>query len=164
MNLRIRTHVLSRRRLMAAAGLAMVSGGSRAHHGWSAFDQDQPLYLAGQAADVRWQNPHAQLRLQVDAALQLPADLGRRPVPAQQQQVDGPALLGKARLPTAAAGAWEIELAPLSRMQAWQVPPLKDGDRIEVIGYRPRDGSRLMRVEYLFVAGRTYALRSGPSR
>ncbi|MGZ9057989.1 MAG: DUF6152 family protein, partial [Burkholderiaceae bacterium] len=38
-----------------------------AHHGWSSFDQDKPLYLSGTLTEVRWQNPHAEVKLRVDA-------------------------------------------------------------------------------------------------
>ena len=40
-------------------------------------------------------------------------------LPAQTAPVDGPGLLKAARLPTRRDRRWEIELAPLSPMQAW---------------------------------------------
>ena len=143
----------------AAAPLAAV-----AHHGWSSFDQDMPVYLAGRIKAVRWANPHAEVTLTVDGALTLPADLARRSLPAQSQQVDGAAILAKTRLPEAAGGEWTVEFAPLSRMQAWGVREPKAGERIEVIGYiAPKLGDgRLLRVEYLFADGRAYGLRSSP--
>lgn len=143
----------------AAAPLAAV-----AHHGWSSFDQDRPVYLEGRIKSVRWANPHAELVLVVDGALKLPADLARRSLPAQSQQVDRAAVLAKTRLPEAAAGEWTVELAPLSRMQAWGVREPAPGGRIEVIGYiAPQVGDgRLLRVEYLFADGKVYGLRSSP--
>ena len=42
-----------------------------------------------------------------------------RKVPAQSQSVDGGGIFKKAPVPANAAGDWEIELAPLSRMNAW---------------------------------------------
>ncbi|HYM48710.1 MAG TPA: hypothetical protein VES91_09520, partial [Burkholderiaceae bacterium] len=87
-----------------------------------------------------------------------------RTLPAQQQSVDAAGILKKVQVPANAAGVWEIEFAPLSRMQAWglaQAP--KVGDRIEVIGYGLADSNkRVLRAEYLFVDGKAYAFRSSP--
>ena len=134
-----------------------------AHHGWSSFDQDKPLYLSGTLTQVRWQNPHAEVMLRADAT-KLPDGIASRTVPAQQQSVDGAGVLKKAQVPANAAGTWEVEFAPLSRMQAWGLSqPLKVGDRIEVIGYGLADeNKRLLRAEYVFVNGKAYAFRSSP--
>jgi hypothetical protein len=136
-----------------------------AHHGWSSFDQSRPLYLEGTAARVAWRNPHAELALDLADGLQLPADLASRALPAQSAPVDGPALLKAARLPTRPERRWFIELAPLSRMQAWGVPTLKDGDRLAVLGFTfaGDKGDPILRAEYLFVADKVYGLRSSPA-
>jgi hypothetical protein len=154
---------MKRRTLLAAAALAPAA--ALAHHGWSSFDQDKPVYLQGRVKTVRWANPHAEVVIIVDAELSLPADLTNRSMPAQSQNVDGAAVLAKTRLPEAAAGDWTIEFAPLFRMNAWGVRELKVGDRIEVVGYVAQkigDG-RLVRVEYLFSDGKVYGLRSSPA-
>jgi len=134
-----------------------------AHHGWSSFDQDKPLYLSGTLTQVRWQNPHAEVMLRVDAT-KLPDGIASRTVPAQQQSVDGAGILKKTQVPANAAGTWEVEFAPLSRMQAWGLTqPLKVGDRIEVIGYGLADeNKRLLRAEYLFINGKAFAFRASP--
>ena len=106
-----------RRREFVVAGGALATLPAWAHHGWSSFDQDRPLYLEGRAANVRWRNPHAELALELAPNLSLPADLAQRPVPAQQSAVNGPALLGKAVLPTRRDPRWEIELAPIPGRQ-----------------------------------------------
>lgn len=154
---------MDRRALLLAAAAAPVA--ALAHHGWSSFDQDKPVYLEGRIKTVRWANPHAEVVLVVDAGLKLPDDLARRSLPAQSQNVDGAAVAAKTRLPEAAAGDWTIEFAPLFRMQAWGVREPKAGDRIEVIGYiAPKiGGGRLVRVEYLFADGKVYGLRSSPA-
>lgn len=152
------------RRLSVLAALAAALP-ALAHHGWSSFDQGQPQYLQGQVASVRWSNPHAEVVLQVPKAVVLPADLPTRNMPAQQQPVDGAAILARVQVPAAPEGQWELEFAPLPRMQAWGVAPLKPGDRIEVIGYTGVAGKpRLMRVEYLIVNGTAHGLRSSPVR
>lgn len=151
---------------LAPAALALpATGPAWAHHGWSSFDQSRPLYLAGTAAKVAWRNPHAELALDLAAGLQLPADLATRALPAQSAPVDGPALLKAARLPTRADRRWFVELAPLSRLQAWGVPPVKDGDSLAVLGFTfaGEQGDPILRAEYLFVGGRVYGLRSSPA-
>lgn len=135
-----------------------------AHHGWSSFDQDQPLYLEGFARQVRWRNPHAEFLLDVRAPLVLPADLASRTIPAQSAPVEAARLLARARLPSSAAGTWEIELAPLFRLAQWQVPELKDGAAISLVGFALREPKTipLMRAEFFFLEGRAYPMRSGP--
>jgi hypothetical protein len=155
---------MHRRSLIAAALAAGLAVPAAAHHGWSSFDQQQPLYIEGRIKAVQWRNPHAEAVLTVGSELALPADLAARTLPAQQQAVDGKALLAKVRLPAAAAGDWEIEFAPLTRMEAWKVTPLKPGDRVALIGYAGVAGKpKLMRVEYLIVGGSAYGLRSLPA-
>ena len=142
---------------------ALLAAPVLAHHGWSSFDQDKPLYLSGTLTQVRWQNPHAEAMLHVDAT-KLPEGFAARTLPAQQQSVDAAGILTKTQVPANAAGVWEIEFAPLSRMQQWGLSqPPKVGDRIEVVGYGLADGKRLMRVEYLFLDGKAYAFRSSPA-
>lgn len=153
---------MDRRLFMLAALLTLPA---LAHHGWSSFDQDKPLFLGGTVKQVRWQNPHAEIVLAVDTA-KLPEGVAARAVPAQQQSVDGAALLKKVQVPANAVGDWEIEFAPLSRMNAWglgQAP--KVGERMELVGYALADGNkRVLRVEYMFYNGKTYAFRSSPAK
>jgi len=154
---------MQRRTLIAAALAAPLA--ARAHHGWSSFDQGRPIWLEGRAAKVAWRNPHAELSLEVPADLKLPADLASRKLPAQSAGVDGPALLKAAQLPTRKDRVWEIELAPLTRMEAWKVPEIKVGDSVGVLGFTfaGEKGDAVLRVEYLFVGGQVYGLRSGPA-
>lgn len=157
---------LQRRQLLAMAGAtSVIPIAARAHHGWSSFDPDRPVYLEGVAEQVKWRNPHAEVKLQVAADLKLPADLAQRALPAQTAPVDGKALLAKAVLPTRKDRVWEIELAPLTRMQAWQVPEVKPGMALSVVGFTLREekGDPVIRAEYLFLDGRVYGLRSGPA-
>lgn len=84
----------------AFAGLSAAGGAAWAHHGWSSFDQNRPIYLEGKVVEVKWRNPHVELVLEVPESLVLPADLAQRPVPAQSANIDGAALLAKAVVPT----------------------------------------------------------------
>ena len=136
-----------------------------AHHGWSSFDQGRPIYLEGRAAKVAWRNPHVELDLELAANLKLPADLASRVLPAQTAPVDGPALLKAAQLPTRKDRRWEVELAPLSRLQAWAVAEINPGDPLALVGFTftGEKGAAVLRAEYLFVAGKTYGMRSSPA-
>jgi hypothetical protein len=137
-----------------------------AHHGWSSFDQARPLYLEGNAARVAWRNPHVELQLEVAPdSLKLPPDLASRPLPAQAAPVDGPGLLRLAQLPARRDRLWQIELAPLSRMLAWGVPEIQNGTPLGLIGFTfsAEKGDPILRVEYLFLGGKAYGLRSAPA-
>jgi hypothetical protein len=155
---------MDRRTFIAGAAL-LAPAASFAHHGWSSFDQTRPLYLEGKAARVAWRNPHAELDLDVAPDLKLPADLATRAVPAQSAPVDGPALLKSASLPRRKDKRWHIELAPLTRMDAWKVAEIKPGDTVAVLGFAAPEekGEAVLRVEYLFVNGQVYGLRSSPA-
>lgn len=155
---------MQRRALIAMPLLISLPAWS--HHGWSSFDQNRPLYLAGQVSRVAWRNPHAELQLALPAeGLKLPADLASRSLPAQTAPVDGVALLRAAQLPTRKDSRWEVELAPLSRLQAWAVPEIKLGDALAMLGFAfaGEKGEPVLRVEFLFAAGKTYGLRSSPA-
>lgn len=153
--------------LLATAGLGtgLGAGPARAHHGWSSFDQSRPLYLEGQARSVAWRNPHVELELELPATLALPADLAQRPLPAQSAAVEGPRLLAAAVLPTRRDRRWTIELAPLTRLQAWQVPQIKPGDSLALLGFtfNGEQGAAVLRAEYLWFGGKTYGMRSSPA-
>ena len=156
---------MRRRPLLIALSGAAATPWALAHHGWSSFDQNRPIYLEGTAARVRWRNPHAELELELAPGLKLPADLASRSLPAQTAPVDGAALLKAAQLPTRGDKRWVIELAPLSRMEAWKVPELKSGDALGVLGFTfiAEKGDAVLRAEYLFVGGKTFGLRSSPA-
>ena len=155
---------MMKRRTVVLAGLSAPAL-ALAHHGWSSFDQERPVYLEGRVTKVTWQNPHAELEIEVPASMKLPADLGARAIPAQSAPVDGKALLAKTILPTRKDRKWELELAPLTRMEAWKVAPIKAGANVSVVGFTLKEekGEPVVRVEYLFVDGKAYALRSSPA-
>ena len=156
---------MERRLLLAAlATTPLLPATVRAHHGWSGFDQDRPLYLEGRAAQVTWRNPHAELDLEVPERLVLPADLKQRALPKQTTAVDGEALLAKAQLPTRRDRRWEVELAPLTRLEAWKVEEIRPGTEVSVIGFAApgEQGAAVLRAQYLFVGGQVYGLRSSP--
>ena len=156
---------MQRRTLLAFAAAGFAPALARAHHGWSGFDQDRPIYLEGKAESVVWKNPHAELMLRVSPGLALPADLPNRALPAQSASVDPAKVVAATRLPTRKDPVWEIELAPLTRMEAWKVAEIKPGQQISAIGYTfpGEKGEAVLRVEYLFADGKAYGLRSSPA-
>ncbi|MFD1712204.1 hypothetical protein FVQ98_04355 [Ottowia sp. GY511] len=154
---------ITRRALLLVAASAPLA--ARAHHGWSSFDQDRPIYLEGTARNVKWRNPHAEFMLEVTAGLKLPADLPNRTLPAQTSAVDGKAILARATLPRRTETRWEIELAPLQRLNAWQVPEIKEGQHLGLLGFTFKEdkGEPVLRAEYLFLNGKVYGMRSSPA-
>jgi hypothetical protein len=156
---------MQRRTLIALSATALALPRAFAHHGWSSFDQERPIYLEGKVTKVAWRNPHAELEIEIPAELKLPADLAKRAVPAQSAPVDGSRLLANAVLPTRRDRRWDIELAPLTRMEAWKVPEPKVGDVVSVLGFTlmGEKGDAVVRAEYLFAAGKAYGLRSSPA-
>ena len=165
------SHPMNRRRILgvfASAAGAAASGAlpiaARAHHGWSSFDPDTPIYLKGRVKSVRWRNPHVEFDLETAPDLALPGDIAARRIPAQASNFDGKAILAKTRLPEQQHAVWEIELAPLTRMRAWDVSPIEEGDTVELIGYTLADRSEpVLRAEWLFRDGKVYGLRSSPA-
>lgn len=159
---------MQRRQMMQAGGvlaLGTLLNPVFAHHGWSSFDQGRPIYLEGRAVSVAWRNPHAELVLEVPQGLSLPPDLADRSLPAQTAAVDGPALLARAVLPTRRDRRWEVELAPMFRLGLWQVPEIRVGQALSVVGFTflGEKGDPVLRVEYLFLDGKAYGLRSSPA-
>ena len=154
---------MQRRTFAVLAALAPFA--ARAHHGWSSFDQGRPIWLEGRAVAVAWRNPHAEITLELAADLRLPTDLATRPLPAQSAAVDGASLMKAAQLPTRKDRRWVVELAPLTRMEAWKVPEIKVGQDLAVLGFTHpgEQGDAVLRAEYLFVGGRAYGLRSSPA-
>ncbi len=134
-----------------------------AHHGWSSFDETRPIYLEGVVRSVKWQNPHAEVVLEVSRK-EAPVKLATLPVPAQTAQVDAGKVFANAKPPQRRDLQWMIELAPLTRMQAWKVDEIKPGERIAVVGYTFKDeqGSATLRAEYLIRNEKVTPLRSAP--
>ncbi len=151
--------------VLATLAVPLMVPLAHAHHGWSNFDLDRVLYLEGKVVKVRWQNPHAELDLEVSPSLRLPPDLAHRQLPPQSAGIDGKALLAKATVPGRKVPMWEVELAPLTRLEAWKVAEIKPGTVVSVLGFALRDekGEAVLRAEYLFVGGRAYGLRSSPA-
>lgn len=156
---------MERREFIIGVPLLLASSRLWAHHGWSSFDETRPIYLAGKAAEVRWQNPHVELQLDLATPLELPASLKTRTAPKQSAPVDAAALFAKAVLPTRRDARWEIELSPLTRLQAWDTAEIKVGENLELVGYTfpGEKGDAILRVEFLIRDNKVTPLRSSPA-
>ncbi len=155
-----RTFLLS----LPVSGMALaISKNTFAHHGWSSFDESKPIYLEGKVKSMKWQNPHAEMTITLANDLKLPADLAKRIAPAQTASVDGAKILASAALPKK-RGDWVLELAPMTRIEAWKVSAPKVGDTVAAVGFTFKDeqGAALARIEYLIVGEKLYGLRSMP--
>ena len=159
---------MKRRDLLKTSAFLSVSGlclPAMAHHGWSSFDQERPIYLEGRVLKSAWKNPHAELQIELPAGLKVPADLPSRALPAQTAPVDGKSLLARAVVPSRQDKRWEVELAPLTRLQAWNVAEIKPGTSLAVLGFTftAEKGEAVLRAEYLFLGTSIYPLRSAPA-
>ncbi|MFN8992204.1 MAG: DUF6152 family protein [Pseudomonadota bacterium] len=157
---------MNRRQFVVATSASLLAPSLLAHHGWSSFDEAKPLYFVGTVKSVKWQNPHAELVIEVAKDATLPADLAKRAVPKQTQNVDGAKVMANAALPKH-RGEWTLELSPLTRIDAWKVAQPKVGDKVAAVGYtfkdeKMHDGKHLSRIEYFIVGDSIYGLRSMP--
>jgi hypothetical protein len=146
--------------------LLSISCSALAHHGWSSFDDTRPLYFEGKVKSSKWQNPHAEVVIDMSAAAALPADLAKRAWPKQTQAVDSGKIIAATSLPKA-RGDWTLELSPLTRIEAWKVAQPKAGDIVAAIGFtfkdeKKHDGVHMARIEYFIVGDKIYGLRSMP--
>lgn len=158
---------MNRRQFSIALPALFISPAALSHHGWSSFDESKPIYLEGKVKAVKWQNPHAELVIDMSASASLPADLAKRALPKQTQTVDGAKVMSTAALPKA-RGEWTLELSPLTRINLWKVEAPKVGDVVSAVGYTFKDealhdGKRWARIEYYMVGDRIYGLRSSPA-
>lgn len=150
-------------RTLVLSLFALSFGTASAHHGWSSFDETKPIYLEGIVKSVKWQNPHAELMLEVNRVEPPPA-LARFAIPKQSAPVDAVTVLGTAKAPTRKDAVWEVEFAPITRMDAWKVAPIKVGEKVAVVGYtfKGEKGEAALRVEFLIGNGTVTPLRSAP--
>ncbi|TAG50265.1 MAG: hypothetical protein EAZ30_00785 [Betaproteobacteria bacterium] len=148
--------------LIATTVLASVAV---AHHGWSSFDETKPIYLEGTIKSAKWQNPHVELMLDINGA-HPPEALARFNIPKQSANVDAVTVLGNAKAPSRKDKTWNIELAPLTRVETWKIPELKAGEKVAVVGYTFKDqkGEAILRAEFLIRDGKATPLRSNPAQ
>jgi hypothetical protein len=150
--------------LLATPAFMLTPRVTLAHHGWSSFDETRPIYLEGKVTKVKWQNPHAEIVMEINHRA-MPATVAQLDSPKQQAAIDPKVVIPKAVAPTRKDKNWEVEFAPIFRMEAWKMTAPKEGDNVAVIGYTFKDekGSATLRVEYWLVGGKAVPLRSMPA-
>jgi len=112
--------------LAVGVALLLTPNAVSAHHSFAAeFDAAQPRNLTGTFTKIEWTNPHAHVYLDV-------------------------------KTPDGQLTSWRVELGTPNDLTrgGWMRDTLKAGDRITVIGYAAKDGSR-------FVTGRSVTLSDG---
>lgn len=155
---------MNRRSLLAALA-SFPTASALAEHGWESYDTVRPLYLEGPVTTIIWADPHAHLEmLHRPSSAVVPADLRRRPVPRQKENVDVGALLEIAAAP-AVSGVWRVELPSLARLSKWDVPRPKIKQVVSLLGYLGPQllDTKTIRAEVFFVDGKAYPLRSDPA-
>lgn len=120
-------------RFFLAAALLLVSGNAFAHHGAAGYDSNKLTTLKGTVTDFRFQNPHAQIFIDVKDAS------------------------GKVQNWVLEA----VGIATLSR-SGWTRTIMKPGDAITVTGNPAKNGSPSMRLTKVVLAsGKELGLERG---
>jgi hypothetical protein len=55
--------------LLVATAAALTATGSKAHHGWSSYDESKPLTVRGAVLSVKWENPHGEITINYQGAV-----------------------------------------------------------------------------------------------
>lgn len=138
-----------------ACGVVVAIGAARAFAG-----DPTPVYLEGVVRSTSWDDPRAEIVVDVAADVTLPGDLPRRHVPDAAVTTDA-TMLSRAALPKDAPGPWAIDLAPPAHFEAWGWHgPIRVGQAVEVVGYPSTPDARRVRAEVVFVQGRAIPMRS----
>jgi hypothetical protein len=107
---------------LTVVGLLLASGTADAHHSWQ-LDRSKALTLSGTVTRFEFANPHVQLYLQVKE------DNGT----VDTWQAGGPSPNQLSR------GGWSRDT-------------VKPGDSVTVMGYRNKDGSKILRFDTITLA------------
>ena len=98
-----------------ALALALVSAAApaTAHHSFAMFNRDQPVTVVGTVKDFEWTNPHVWIQVMVPNAAGEPQE-------------------------------WGVECTSVNfmRRQGWERLTLKPGDKIKLMIFPLKDGSK----------------------
>ncbi|MFI7440337.1 hypothetical protein [Nonomuraea indica] len=129
------------------AGLALLGA---LHHGWEDFRTERPLYVSGTVTEVRWGNPHPEVRLRVTSPVRLPSGLAERPIPAELEELGGRDVLRRTQAYDGQDDEVVLILAPVERLTAWGMADrVARGERLEAVGYLHREHAAEFRPELL---------------
>ena len=150
-----------RRAVLALAVAALLSvlpsvPGAEAHHGWSSYNTEVPLYLEGTLAEVQWRNPHPEMVVVIDAPARA-VDPGRVRLPSDATADLRDAL---SRATPAAPGRYTIHLPPIARLERAGVSaPPKPGERVVAIAYASCSEPATARAAFAGFANGTTAVQ-----
>ncbi len=104
-----------RRRLigLALALAALAATPAMAHHSFAMFDRDKPVAISGVVKDFQWTNPHVWIQVMVPDAKGTPQE-------------------------------WGVECTSVNflRRQGWEKDSLKPGDKVKLMIFPLKDGSK----------------------
>ena len=104
-----------RRRLigLVLALAVLPAAPALAHHSFAMFDRDKPVPIAGVVKDFQWTNPHVWIQVMVPDAKGAPQE-------------------------------WGVECTSVNfmRRQGWEKDSLKPGDKVKLMIFPLKDGSR----------------------
>jgi hypothetical protein len=100
-------------RLLLALALGAPATGVLAHHSFAMFDRDKPMTLTGTVKELQWTNPHVWIQVMVPDAKGVDQE-------------------------------WGVECTSVNfmRRQGWEHDSLKPGDKITLVIFPLKDGSR----------------------
>ncbi|WP_349812017.1 hypothetical protein ABQ179_009985 [Xanthomonas dyei] len=138
-----------RRMILGAVALAAASLlpalPAFAHHGWSGFDTDHLIYIAGTvSSDGVWGNPHSLFDVTLDS--NLPARTPRLAIPKELQDPEDSTRVNAAPSYKGPNQKLEIIIAPPTWSGRWGLGrALKIGERFQAVGYINRTDGGLFR-------------------
>ena len=123
-----------------------------AHHSWAASDTRYAYYIAGTITEVRWGNPHVEVRLRLDHAA-VPQNWIKRPLPPGADAQDGRDTMISTRAYTGGLPELDLTLAPPDWMARWGLHRrLEVGEHIEAVGFLNVNGGDEFRPVMFWLA------------
>jgi hypothetical protein len=149
---------LARRAVLGLALSALlVAGAAQAHHGWTSYNAERPIYLEGTVAEVQWRNPHPEVVVVV--ASPAPAVDPSKVRPASDSEGAGVReALAKAQ--AAAPGRYTVHLPPIARIERAGVSaPPKHGERLVAVAFPSCSEAATARAAFVGLANGTSAVQ-----
>ena len=124
-----------RRAVLGLALAALLSvPAAEAHHGWSSYNTQVPLYLEGTRRRSQWRNPHPELVVVIEAPARAvdPSKVSAAVRRGRGRSSETRWLARKPPVP----GRYAVHLPPIARLERAGVSaPPKAGERLVAIAY-----------------------------
>lgn len=142
--------------------LATTGGAILAHHGFTSFRTEAPIYLEGRIVEVHWGNPHPVVTLEV---AQQPTGTPWRQwtLPAGWADMGTGHIVGSTTIPTNATGRWAVEFSGFSQQPRFGFAESpRVGEPIAIVAFQACQGNpRLARSTLVHYRGQTFSQQSG---